>query len=162
MLSRGALVLCRVILVLSRPVLVFSRVLSCCTGVALCCAVLSRVVLCCYSCSFLDCTFTNWLHCNVVFNISVVNNDIMRLLQIMKSIEQGQYIYIVNDISDISIWYTARPLYGPRMLGTQLQIRLQEPSKDYKKKFKNFGKNGNIRSTASWKMVYENRILYIQ
>ena len=103
MLSRGALVLCRVILVLSRPVLVFSRVLSCCTRVALCCAVLSRVVLCCYSCSFLDCTFTNWLHCNVVFNVSVVNNDIMRLLQFMKSIEQGQYIYIVNDISDISI-----------------------------------------------------------
>ena len=64
----------------------------------------------------------------------------MRLLQITKSIEQGQYIYIVNDISDISIWYTARPLYGPRMLGTQLQIRLQEPSKDYKKNSRILGK----------------------
>ena len=53
-LSRVALVLCRVVLVLPRIVLVFSGVASCCTRAVLCCVGLSRVVLCYYSCSFLD------------------------------------------------------------------------------------------------------------
>ena len=63
-----ALVLSRVVLELSRVVLVLSRVVSCCicvvsccicvvsccTRVVLCSIVLSGVVSCCYSCSFLD------------------------------------------------------------------------------------------------------------
>ena len=72
------------------------------------------------------------LHCNVDFNASVVNNDIMWLLQIMNSIDEEQYIYIVSaKVFDILL----EPYHGSKMQRTQLQNRLQEPSKDCKNKF---------------------------
>ena len=53
-LCRVVLMLCRVVLVLCRVVSCCTRVVSCCTRVVLCCVALSRVVSCCYLCSFLD------------------------------------------------------------------------------------------------------------
>ena len=64
MLSRFVLVLSRIAVVLSlvcRVVLVFSRVVLCCVVLYSCCLVLSRVVSCCYSCSFLDLIHAKYL-----------------------------------------------------------------------------------------------------
>ena len=53
------------------------------------------------------------------------------------------------------------PYHGSQMLRTQLQIRLQTPSKDYKKKFPKILGRMEKKDPPSWKMVYETRILHV-
>ena len=55
----------------------------------------------------------------------------MWLLQIIKPIEQEQHIYFMTKVFDILL----DPCHGLQMPRSQLQIRLQEPSIDYKNKF---------------------------
>ena len=83
----------------------------------------------------------------------------MWLLQIIKKIEQEQYIYFVYDKS---IWYIAGPLSWAANAAFPTANKVARAKYRLKKQVsKNFGKNEKIRSTELEKGLWKQNPLYV-